>query len=207
MGIIQSGILGPVSGKISGVVGARWKDKAYLRGYVKPANPNTAAQQTQRTKFSDCVFFAKPLVGQVFNQYTDKFIKNMSGFNFFIKRNIDIFDWDVAFSACKLTEGPLSPVLNGNFTYSGTTVTMPWTANNGNNGEDDDGVFGLIYDEGTGFFYFASAEVDRSVETMAITVPAGLTVTDLKGFIFVSQYIGTVLSMISNNAYDQIEAP
>ena len=44
MGIIQSGILSPVSGKVAGVVGGKWKDKAYLRAWVKPANPNSAAR-------------------------------------------------------------------------------------------------------------------------------------------------------------------
>src|SRR5690606_2396552 len=91
MGKIRSGILSRVSGKVAGVVGGNWKNVAYLREYVVPANPNTAAQAAQRAKFSACVAFAKPLVGPIFQAYTDKFQKNMSGYNAFIKSNISLF--------------------------------------------------------------------------------------------------------------------
>ena len=56
MGKIKQGILGAVSGKVGGVVGSSWKGIAYLK--VLPAsvaNPNTAAQQTQRGAFSGIV--------------------------------------------------------------------------------------------------------------------------------------------------------
>lgn len=207
MGVIMSGILSKVSGKVAGVVGASWKDKAYLRAWVKPANPNTAAQQTQRTKFSDCVDFAKPLVGQVFNAYTDKFIKSMSGFNFFIKRNIALFNGSPAWGDVKVTEGPLSPVVPSTFTYSGGTVEMAWAKNLGNNGEDTDLVFWVIYDKDTGIFYMSDGEVARSVQADSQTIPDFLTATDLNLYIWPSQYIGTVLDIIANSGHLQGSAP
>ncbi len=207
MGIIQSGILSPVSGKVSGVVGGRWKDKAYLRGYVKPANPNTAAQQTQRTTFSDVVSFCKPLVGQVFNSYTDKFQKSMSGFNFFIKRMIDIFDGSPDYSAILLTEGVLSTPSNFVATYSATSVVMTFTENLGNNGLGSDAIFAAVYRTSVGLWYFASAEVDRDTETITITVPSGMSSNTLECYLWAAQSVTGVLKSISNSRYIQAIDP
>lgn len=204
MGIIMSGILSKVSGKVAGVVGGSWKDKAYLRAWVKPANPNTAAQQTQRTKFSDCVNFCKPLVGQVFNTYTDKFQKAMSGFNFFIKRNIDQFDGSVDYSALNITEGPLSPLGADAATYAANTITIEFLVNYGNNGEATDQVFGAVYDSSTGIWYFAAAEVDRSVAEIMVTAVTGLTAANLKSYVWPAKYIGTVLDIIGYSTYEQV---
>lgn len=197
MGVIQSGILSGVSGKVAGVVGGRWKDKYYIRAWVKPANPDTAAQQVQRTKFSDVVAFAKPLVGQVFNAYTDRFQKAMSGFNFFIKRNIDVFDGSPILINVKLTEGPLSRILVTNTAYSNDLVSITFSKNLGNNGSDSDKVFSAVYHEPTGIWYFASAEVDRSAEFISVTVPTGLTAADLFAFTWAAKYVGTTVDMIS----------
>ncbi len=206
MGKILSGILSKVSGKVAGVVGGSWKDVAYLRAYVKPANPNTAAQQTQRTKFSDAVNFAKPLVGQIFNTYTDKFQKSMSGFNFFIKRNIDVFDGSVDYSLIKATEGPLSVVEVTSSQLVGTTVTVSYNPNYGNNGLGIDKVFAFTVHEPTGIVYFASAETDRDDGAIDMTVHSGLTATDLHSYTITAKYISNVLDMISNSVYEAVSA-
>jgi hypothetical protein len=91
MAKLLNGLLGPASGRVGNIVAASWKQTNYARSYVVPANPNTTAQQAQRNAFGKCVDFAKLLVGQIFNPYTDRFQTNMSGFNFFIKRNIEAF--------------------------------------------------------------------------------------------------------------------
>jgi hypothetical protein len=200
MGVIRSGILSKVSGKVAGVVGASWKDVAYLRAWVKPANPNTAAQQAQRSKFSYIVGIAKLCVGQVFNAYTDKFIKSMSGFNFFIKRNIDFVEDPPLWDSFKYTEGPLSSPLLTSATYSAGDVVFNWTENLGNNGLSTDKVFGLCLNTEDGVMHFASAEVDRSAETFTIVVPDVADPTSLKCAIWAGQYIGTVLDMISNSS-------
>lgn len=88
MAIIKAGILSKVSGKVAGVVGGTWKGKNYLRELVKPANPNTAAQQAQRGKMSFVVACARQLVGDVLNPFLNKFCKTMSGYNYFCRENI-----------------------------------------------------------------------------------------------------------------------
>lgn len=88
MAKIKAGILSKVSGKVAGVVGGTWKGTNYIRELVKPSNPNTALQQTQRGKMSFVVRCARQLVGDILSPYLNKFCKTMSGYNWFCKENI-----------------------------------------------------------------------------------------------------------------------
>ena len=88
MAKIRAGILSKVQGKVGGVVGATWKGKNYLREHVKPSNPNTPAQQLQRAKMSVAVKGASYFLGGVLTRFTNKFVKDMSAYNWFVKQNI-----------------------------------------------------------------------------------------------------------------------
>lgn len=88
MAIIKAGILSKVSGKVAGVVGATWKTKNYLRELVKPANPNTALQQAQRSKMAFMVRTARGINADALKPFLSKFLKTMSPYNWFIKENI-----------------------------------------------------------------------------------------------------------------------
>ena len=207
MGVIMSGILSKVSGKVAGVVGASWKDKAYLRAWVKPANPQTPSQVLQREKFERCVSFAKPLVGQVFNAYTDRFRKNMSGFNYFIKRNLAYFTPTPDYPSVDLTEGPLSYVSVTSVKYSGTTIVCQFSPNYGNNGDPDDKVFGAAYHKPSGTWYFPAAEVVRSAGVIDIVPGTGFTASDFECWYWPAQYTGAVVTMIADSWYQQASTP
>lgn len=209
MARLRAGILGNLRGKVAGVVGSQWKDKNYIREYVKPANPNTSAQQTQRTKMSDCVAFAKTLVGPVFNAYTDRFQKSMSGFNYFIKQNIAEFDGSIDYSALKLTEGKLSPILMAFCTYTtgSGVVANTFSANKGNNGEDTDPIYGAAYHVPTGLWYFPAAETTRSSLGINMTLPTGLTPTDIEVWVWPVQKVNTLVTSIANSDHQQAVAP
>lgn len=199
MGKINNGILGAVSGKVAGVVGGRWKDKAYLRAYTIPANPNTAAQQVQRTKFSATVNFAKPLVGQVFNSFTDKFQKSMSGFNFFIKRNIALFIEPPTWGSIKITEGPLFRPVITSITSVEAVVTINFATDLGNTGLADDQINAVVYNRETGVFFFPGAAVNRSVGAIDITVADASDEDMVSGYVFAAQSISGVLDSISDS--------
>lgn len=87
MGKILSGILGGFSGKVGPVVGGKWKSIDYMRSYVIPANPNTPAQQTVRTKFSELIGYAKAVLTSLIQPYWDPFYSDMSGFNAWVSKN------------------------------------------------------------------------------------------------------------------------
>lgn len=200
MAKLRSGILGQVSGKVSGVVGGTWKDKNYVREYVIPANPNTAGQQTQRGLFANCVDFAKLCVGPIFNIYTDKFIKDMSGYNFFIKRNISLFTTQDPTLSVKVTEGklfkPQALTLAGVANTDQTTIT--WSTAKGNNGADTDAVYGLVWNVTQHLITFFPTEYPRLVGTCTITSPQALN-DILRGFIFAAKKTGSVIDMISDS--------
>lgn len=208
MARIRSGILGNIRGKVAGVVGSQWKNINYLREYVKPANPDTDAQRTQRGKMTDVVEFCKPIVGPIFNAYTDKFLKGMSGYNFFVKRNIAEFDGTPDYEAVKLTEGKLSPLAALACTYdtANGNLSMVWEKNLGNNGKDDDEVYWLIYDKTSGLWYYCDAVVARDDVSDTQTIVDGLTATDLTIYAVVAQYTGTILTMIGNNEFYTVQA-
>lgn len=209
MAILRSGILGQLRGKVAGVVGAQWKDKNYIREYVQPANPNTVLQQTQRAKMADTVAFCKSLVGPIFNAYTDRFQKSMSGFNRFIKTNIGEFDGTPDYSLVKLAEGKLSSPTAATSTYTpGTgTLVLNWVVSYGNNGAADDECFAAVYDKNTGLWYFASAEVERSVTTIEMTLATGLDETNLESWLITARYSNTLVELIANSLWQDIEAP
>lgn len=206
MARLRSGILGQLRGKVAGVVGSQWKDKNYIREYVLPANPNTAAQQTQRTKMADCVEFCKPLVGPVFNAYTDRFQKSMSGFNRFIKSNIAVFDGAPDFMGILLTEGKLSNVAITTSKYdtgTGDNIFV-FTTNYQNNGAATDKVYAAVYDESTNTWFFAAAEVARSTLTITVPCDTGLTFTDLESWIWCAKYSNTLVAMLSDSKWGNV---
>jgi hypothetical protein len=210
MGVIRSGILSRVSGKVAGVVGGSWKDKAYLREYVIPANPNTVPQQIQRIKMAQVVAFGKALVGQVFNVYTDKFERGMSGFNRFVKDNIGFMGAPITFASVKLTSGKLWGVVAQTAELSAGVVDIAWDAALvGNNGAATDHIYAAIYSEVTDLWYFPAAEVHRSTSSLSVTCAGEVSAPDLKLYLWAAQYSPTsasLLQMISNSAYKQVTA-
>jgi hypothetical protein len=208
MGIIRAGILSRVSGKVAGVVGGSWKDKAYLREYVIPANPNTTPQQTQRSKMRIGVAFAKPLVGQVFNHYTDRFERGMSGFNRFIMDNMALFLTPITFNLIKMTNGKLWGVPTAVVTCAAGDIAFTFTAGDiGNNGHATDKVYSCAYDATTGIWYFQAAELARSFGVVGFSLPASTIGHVMHGYVWAAKYSltsPTLLEMISNSTYGTV---
>jgi hypothetical protein len=202
VGKILAGILSPVSGKVAGVVGGKWKNIAYLRAHVIPANPNSADQQVQRTMFSDCVAFAKPLVGLVFNPYTDKFIAGMSGFNFFIKKNIEHFTTSPHKELVKITEGKLyMGGTTATTTYddvSGALTVFPSTEVGGN-GLPTDLVKLVVYNKTDKIVYPVLGSDVRSAGEVTAVIPTGLASVTLCAYFFAVQITDGKLIVISNS--------
>lgn len=209
MARIRSGVLGNIRGKVAGVVGGQWKDKNYLREYVKPANPKTVDQEAQRSKMSRTVAFCKPLVGPIFNAYTDKFQKSMSGFNRFVKTNIAFFTEAPDYSDVVLSDGPLFPVDGTECTYNsgnGQAIYL-WEGALGNNGAVDDQVYACAYDKINGLWYFAAAEVDRQIHSIMITLGEGLTPANIFCWAIAARYKGSIVDIISHSDYQVCTAP
>jgi len=202
MGKIKAGILSPVSGKIGGVVGGKWKDQAYLRSFVIPANPRSADQTIQRNLFGKCVDFAKPIVGPVFNVYTDKFQPKMSGFNFFVKRNIKIFTASPVYANVKVTEGKLflEAGAAASFGTSPGQVLVEFNPGLGNNGRETDKIYAVGYNVTKNIWGFPSAPVTRQTQEIDVNIP-WVSSDTIHIYLLAAQYNDGILALISNSQY------
>ena len=199
MAKIRSGILGQIRGKVAGVVGSQWKDINYLREYTKPANPNTTAQQAQRSKMKSCVAFAKPLVGAIFNVYQDPFVKSMSGFNLFVKNNIKEFSGTIDYSKIILTEGKLSPAIPTNVSVNSSTglATITVNSNSGSNGLSTDKVYACVYDTNTELWYFAAAETLRDATSINVSCASNCNTHILQVYLVTAQKVDNRYKLVS----------
>lgn len=89
MATIKRGILGGGSGSVANVVMTAWKGQAVIKSKpLSVANPQTAAQNSQRGRFSGIVGIAQYILASVLQPVWNGFAQTMSGYNMFIQRNI-----------------------------------------------------------------------------------------------------------------------
>lgn len=90
MAIIKKGILGGFSNKVGNVVGSTWKGINTMRSLPAQYNDaNSTAQQANRSTFKYFSAFGSQLLTGIIRPLWDWQAKRMSGYNLFIKRNID----------------------------------------------------------------------------------------------------------------------
>lgn len=208
--ILHNGILGKGTKKIGNIVGANWKDKNYVRSYVIPANPNTVAQQAQRTAFAECVAFCLGLIGQVLNVFVSPFVKGMSGYNYFIKKNVAIFDGSTDYSTIKLTWGQLYPLqaTTALLNVGGDNVRVSWTTGTGNNGKSTDVCSAAVYDDSIGKWYFHTPISLRSDAGTDVPVTAGSVASNLHAYCWAHQMDGTKMKLVAESVgLDVNDAP
>lgn len=92
MARLPQGILGGVLGKVGNVVGSSWKGIPILKSRpLSVANPRTTKQVAQRTKMTNIVAFAQPILSSIIKPLNDRFAQQASGYNDFVSRNIHLF--------------------------------------------------------------------------------------------------------------------
>ena len=111
MGKIKRGILGGFSGKVANVVGTSWKGIAVMKSMpLSVANPNTVAQQGQRTAMTNVVGFGQQIGLDVIRALNNRWAGQMSGFNAFTKRNV------IRFKPGNDMSGQVKMLSSGNYT-------------------------------------------------------------------------------------------
>jgi len=93
MARIPSGICGGVLGNVGNVIGSTWKGKPYIK--IKPLivnQPDSKPQTDHRSKFTNVSAVARILLANIIKPLWDRYVKNMSGYNRFIKYNINLFE-------------------------------------------------------------------------------------------------------------------
>lgn len=196
MGVILNGILGGVSGKVGGVVGGKWKDVNYVRAYAVPENPNSTGQQTQRAKFSAAVDFARQILGSILQPLWDPFYSSMSGFNAWISQNIGLLDGSNELTTSAIMgKGTLTPTAMLTKTYDTASGAVEVTFLNsaaGNQTTSDIAVL-VAYDQANNQLYSEITPYSRVTGGADITIPAGLTASNVKIYLFFKQGSGSSL--------------
>jgi hypothetical protein len=203
-GVINQGILGGFSGKVGPVVGGKWKDVDYMRGYVVPANPNTAGQQAGRAKFAQLVKTARSLLSIILQQFWDPFYSNMSGFNAWISQNYALADSaGIIDETAIMAKGTLVPETLVTATYDTSTgnVVGTWVESSTGNAEGTDNVTFLVYDTVNEIFYNSTAAI-RSLETGTFAIATGLTATNV--ILYAYLWRGTGSELIVSDSYGKV---
>jgi hypothetical protein len=205
--ILHSGILGKGTKKIGNVVGANWKNRNYVRSFVIPANPNSDLQKVQRALMTSSVAFAKAILGQVLQPYVDPFQRGMSGYNYFIKKNIKLFTDPPSFDDVKVTWGQLfaAKIATCQFQISPyTQVAIGFYNDNGVNGKQTDGVSGFLWDKTTGIAYFPAADALRSTSLLDIQVPPTVEAENLVCYFWTYRLKNLICTMVSDSQYSLV---
>lgn len=166
MGKVTRGILGDVSGSVGAVTFQQWKNKKVVR--QKPnevANPNTAAQQVTRNKFTAAVRYSQILAPILAYLYSLK-ATGMTVYNMFHKNMIPclvldsgnyIYDHVNAPSFC---EGNLIAPNSASFTYTmsgdteGQTFAITHSTETPAPYDANTHYLYIIYSKGTNRFYY-----------------------------------------------------
>jgi hypothetical protein len=203
-----SGIMGPVSGKIGGIVGSRWKAIPYFRAHVKPGASNTDLQVAQRARFAYVVQAGKYFVGRIFNPYYDKFLPNVSGFNRFCSNNIPKSPEYTPITAFQVTDGPLYPGsnLHVHYTTGSGVVVATWGAEVGVDGASDDVAIAWVRHRPTNIVDF-SANALRGTGTVTFAASTGNTPSDYDCGLFFVKMSGAIVAKISRNLSVEAVAP
>lgn len=196
MGVILQGILGGFSGKVGPVVGGKWKDIDYMRGYVIPANPNTVAQQGVRAKFAQLVETARLLIPVILQPFWDMFYSGMSGFNAWISANYaNASSVGILGANAVMSRGTLEGVTGVVGTYQTGTggIAVEWDGTIFGNGLDTDTVCLVAYDISTQNIYTQIGSFTRVDNACSFDIPVGLTATNIIIWIFFTQGTGSAM--------------
>ena len=206
-GVILQGILGGFSGKVGPVVGGKWKDIDYMRGYVVPENPNTAGQQTVRTKFSALVSLARELLSAILQPYWDPFQSSMSGFNKWISENYSLVDGSNLLTVNNLmSKGTLDPASILDLDYdSGTgvvSVTFDSAIQGDGLGTDEVICIGMIQGDNPVIINTSTGQT-RSDGSCNITFATGLLAGTMLVWIFFVQGTGSEMKVSDSTSFSE----
>jgi len=178
-----AGILGRISGKVGDVVGASWKGIPYIRQYVVPGNPNTAAQQAERSLFANIIPLAQALLGPVLQPFWDPFIRQNSGWAAFVGLARGLVTVVDDFTSVLIARGTLEGAVITTAVYGTPSVDFIWpTAVLGNGSATDDACC-FVYDRVNKVGFFDSSQT-RSVGAASVTVGAGRVAANMDAWLF-----------------------
>lgn len=204
MGVILRGILGGFSGRVANVVGSSWKGIAYMKSLpLSVANPRTAGQLGQRTKFTAVVDAATALLALTVKPMWDRFAQKMSGYNDFIAKNIDAFQTDglIIPASFRASIGTLTGFDTLAVTADASTdnIDATWVDNTGTgNALGTDVPYFTVYNETQGYWDGGDSGGVRSINNVGFVDTRMETGDQLRVYLSFRRADGT---LVSNSEY------
>jgi hypothetical protein len=201
MARLEQGILGGIRGKIGNVVGSAWKGIAVIK--TKPlsvANPQTAGQVAQRTKFTNVVAFARIILAGIIKPLWDRFQTGQSGFNAFISENIALFAAEMPSPTpnLKISVGKMEKTdISSMVTADGSAnVTVNWVDDSGEGYKlATDEAYIVCFNDTTEEVIFESGDAVRSDTTAQLSFSANCNAGEnVRAYLAFKRADGTVVS-------------
>ena len=185
MGVIKRGILGGFSGSVAGVVGSSWKGIAVIK--AKPlsvANPKTSKQVAQRGKFKACQQAASEMLTAIVKPLWDRGAQLMSGYNDFIRRNIDAYTTagmttvaNFLVTPGKLPETAIASIV---ITDASKNCVVNWVDDSGSDEKViTDYAYVVAYNANNDEYAYKGAEVERGDEQETVIFETALATGDV----------------------------
>jgi len=208
MGKISQGVLGGFSGKVGNVVGGSWKGIDYMR--IKPAsvaNPRTAAQVDQRSKFSIVLNFLQPMseflrVG--FKLYANK----MTQFNSAMSYNLNHAvtgtypDFTIDYPNALVSHGQLNGATGAAVaSVNPAVVDFTWADNSGpgrSKASTTDKAMLLVYNASKGIAVYNLEGASRDTGAQSLDVPADFSGDEVQAYL---AFISEDGSQVSDSVY------
>lgn len=209
MGVIKQGILGGFRGSVANVVGSSWKGIAVIKSKpLSVSNPQSAAQTTNRTQFAQTVAFAVAILTSTIKPLLDRIAVQMSGYNYFVQANKDLFDSDGLATPADLiiSTGTVEPMadLAGVTDAGNDQVNITWTDNTGTGDAlATDVVYGCIYNETKNLAISIPTTAVRSDAALSCPTPDTWDDADVK-YVWTAFRKATGLAS-STTAYDAVD--
>ncbi len=201
MGVIKRGILGGFSGRVGSVVGTSWKGIAVIKSLpLSVANPKTAKQVDQRTKFKQTVLLAASILSTIIKPLWDRFASQMSGINAFVQKNVGIWDDALAtpFLNFIFAQGKMqaTAISGTDFTTPGSDYLLSWLDDSGVGLKlSTDLVYAIVYNETQSNLSTSSAIAVRADLEVVVTSTSALVTADIiHAWLIFKRADGTIVS-------------
>jgi len=197
MAVIKQGILGGFSGSVANITGSSWKGIAVIKSKpLSVANPQTAAQVTNRSQFASAVAFSKEVLAGAIKPLLDEIAVKMSGYNLFVQLNKDLFDADGLATPAdvKISVGTLTGLANkAAHPQAGDDETIiTWDDNTGTGDAlGTDLVLGVLYNVTKNTAIAIPATATRADGTLTVPTPATWDDADVRYFMTAVKRTGT----------------
>ena len=208
MGKISQGVLGGFSGKVGNVVGGSWKGIDYMR--IKPAsvaNPRTAAQVDQRSKFSIVLNFLQPMT-EFLRVGFKLYAKKMTQFNSAMSYNLNHAvtgaypNFSIDYPNVLVSRGQLNGAIGAAATSTNpATVDFTWVDNSGpgrSKASTTDKAMLLLYNASKGIAVYNLEGESRDTGAQSLDTPADFSGDDVEAFM---AFISEDGSQVSNSVY------